>query len=78
MSAIICILRYLKGALRKGIMFTKHVNLQSIKVYPDANWPDAVHDMRSTSSYFTFVGGNLVIVRCELYMHFECVFHVFS
>ena len=33
MNAIICILRFLKGALGKGIMFTKYVNLHSISVY---------------------------------------------
>ena len=60
MNAIIRILRYLKDALEKGTMFTKHANLQSIKVYTDVDWADAVDDKRSTSAYFTFVGGNLM------------------
>ena len=59
MNAIIRILRYLKGAAEKGIMFTKHSNLQSIKVYTDVDWVGAVDDRRCTSCYFTFVGGNL-------------------
>ncbi|RVW25927.1 putative mitochondrial protein [Vitis vinifera] len=32
----------------------------SIEVYIDADWAGAVDDRRSTSDYFTFVGGNLV------------------
>ncbi|RVW12231.1 Retrovirus-related Pol polyprotein from transposon RE1 [Vitis vinifera] len=32
----------------------------SIEVYIDADWAGAVNDRRSTSGYFTFVGGNLV------------------
>ena len=59
MNVIIRILRYLKGAHGKGIMLTKHADIQIIKVYTDADWVDAVDDSRSTSSYFTFVGGNL-------------------
>ena len=41
-------------------MFTKHANLTSIKVYTDADWASAIDDRRSTSGYFTFIGGNLV------------------
>ena len=37
MNATIRILRYLKGALGKGIMFTKHADLQSMKVYIDTD-----------------------------------------
>ena len=55
MNAVMRILRYLKNALGKGI-----VNPQSIEVYTDADWAGAVDDRRSTSGYFTFVGGNLV------------------
>ncbi|RVW92462.1 Retrovirus-related Pol polyprotein from transposon RE1 [Vitis vinifera] len=60
MNAVMRILRYLKNAPRKGILFTKNVDHQSIEVYTDANWVGAVDDRRSTSGYFTFVGGNLV------------------
>ena len=59
-NAIIPILRCLKGAPGKGIMFTKHDNLQSIKVNTDFDWVSAVDYRRSTSSYFSFVGGNFV------------------
>ena len=60
MNAIIFNLRYLKRAPGKGIMFTKHANHQCIKVYTKIDWADVVDDRRSTSGYFTFVGGNFV------------------
>ncbi|WJZ84155.1 hypothetical protein VitviT2T_003775 [Vitis vinifera] len=60
MNAIMRILRYLKNAPGKGILFAKNVDHQSIEVYIDADWAGAVDDRRSTSGYFTFVGGNLV------------------
>ena len=60
MNPIIHILRFLKGAPGKGIMFTKHGDHHSIKVYTDADWAGALDDRRSTYGYFTFVGGNLV------------------
>ncbi|WKA11440.1 hypothetical protein VitviT2T_028937 [Vitis vinifera] len=59
-NAVMRILRYLKNAPGKGILFTKNVDHQSIEVYTDADWACAVDDRRSTSGYFTFVGGNLV------------------
>ncbi|RVX12128.1 Retrovirus-related Pol polyprotein from transposon RE1 [Vitis vinifera] len=60
MNAVMRILRYLKNAPGKGILFAKNVDHQSIEVYTDADWAGAVNDRRSTSGYFTFVGGNLV------------------
>ncbi|WKA05086.1 hypothetical protein VitviT2T_023071 [Vitis vinifera] len=60
MNAVMHILRYLKNAIGKGILFTKNVDHQSIEVYNDVDWVGAVDDRRSTSGYFTFVGGNLV------------------
>nr|CAN82774.1 hypothetical protein VITISV_026106 [Vitis vinifera] len=60
MNAVMRILRYLKNAPGKGILFTKNVDYQSIEVYTDVDWAGAVDDRRSTSGYFTFVGGNLV------------------
>ena len=60
MNVVMRILRYLKNAPGKGILFTKNVDHQSIKVYIDVDWASVVDDRRSTSGYFTFIGGNLV------------------
>ncbi|RVW64684.1 Retrovirus-related Pol polyprotein from transposon RE1 [Vitis vinifera] len=60
MNAVMRILRYLKNAFGKEILFAKNVDHQSIEVYTDADWAGAVDNRRSTSGYFTFVGGNLV------------------
>ena len=65
MNAVIRILRYLKSAPGKGILFSKNTNNPNIKVYTDADWAGAVDDRRSTSGYFTFVGGNLVTWRSK-------------
>jgi hypothetical protein len=59
MNAVIRILRYLKSSPGKGILFTKGDSLD-INGYTDADWAGSVQDRRSTSGYFTFVGGNLV------------------
>ena len=63
MNVVMRILRYLKSAPGKGILFTKNVNCQSVDAYSDADWAGAIDDRRSTSGYFTFVGGNLVTWR---------------
>ncbi|RVW43561.1 Retrovirus-related Pol polyprotein from transposon RE2 [Vitis vinifera] len=59
-------LRHLSGNFRRKytILYKKAAkslrNKRSIEVYTDADWAGAVDDRRSTSGYFTFVGGNLV------------------
>ena len=65
MNAVMRILRYLKSAPGKGILFTKNVDCQSVDVYSDADWAGAIDDRRSTSGYSTFVGGNLVTWRSK-------------
>ena len=59
MDAVNRILRYLKSALGRGLMFSRHGHLD-IKGHTDADWESSVTDRRSTSGYFTFIGGNLV------------------
>jgi hypothetical protein len=65
MNAVIRILRYLKSAPGKGILFTKNVNYQSVDAYTDADWAGAVDDRQSNSGYFTFIEGNLVTWRSK-------------
>jgi len=59
MDTVERILRYLKSTPGKGILFTNHGNLK-VEGYTDADWAGSKNDRRSTSGYFTFVGGNLV------------------
>jgi hypothetical protein len=65
MNAVMRILRFLKAAPGKGILFTKNADYQSINTYTNANWAGAIDDRRSTSGYITFVGGNLVTWRSK-------------
>ncbi|CAL8160383.1 unnamed protein product [Prunus armeniaca] len=51
--------RYLKLAPGKGLMFSKNKDLEVVG-YTDVDWAGSITDRRSTSGYFTFVGGNLV------------------
>ncbi|CAL2271769.1 unnamed protein product [Prunus armeniaca] len=55
MNAVLRILRYLKFAPGKRLMFSKHGHL-NIDGYSDADWAGNVTDRKSTSGYFTFVG----------------------
>ena len=64
-KAVMRILRYLKSSLGKGILFTKNVDYQSVDAYSDVDWAGAIDNRRSTSGYFTFVGGNLVTWRSK-------------
>ena len=64
MEAIYRILRYLKASPRKGLMFSKHDHLE-VERYTNANWVGFVTDGRSTSGYYTFVGGKLVTWRSK-------------
>ncbi|XP_059654695.1 uncharacterized mitochondrial protein AtMg00810-like [Cornus florida] len=59
MNALLQILRHLKFSLGKGLMFRKYNHL-NIDGYMDADWAGSIIDRKSTSGYFTFVGGNLV------------------
>ncbi|RVW42603.1 Retrovirus-related Pol polyprotein from transposon TNT 1-94 [Vitis vinifera] len=59
MEAVIRILRYLKSSPRKGLMFSKNDHVR-VDGYTDADWARNISDRKSTSGYFTFIGGNLV------------------
>jgi hypothetical protein len=58
------ILRYLKGCLGKGILFSNHGHLK-VHGYTDADWAGCLDDRRSTSGYCVFVGDNLVCWRSK-------------
>lgn len=64
MDAVIRILRYLKYAPGRGLMFCKNNHL-NVEGYTDADWAGSLSDRKSTSGYFTFVGGNLVTWRSK-------------
>ena len=56
------ILQYLKGTSRKGVLFKRGNELTS-KAYTYLDYVELVDDRKSTSSYCTFLRGNLVIWR---------------
>ena len=58
MDVVERILRYFKSTPGKGILFSNHGNLK-VEEYTDADWSGSKNDRRSTSGYFTFVGGIL-------------------
>ena len=58
------ILKYLKGSLGKGLFFKKG-ETRTIEGYIDTEWAGSVEDRWSTSSYCTFVWGNLVTWRSK-------------
>ncbi|RVW68323.1 Retrovirus-related Pol polyprotein from transposon TNT 1-94 [Vitis vinifera] len=64
MEAVIRILRYLKSSLGKGLMFSKNDHVR-VDGYTYADWVGNISDRKSTSGYFTFVGGNLVTWRSK-------------
>jgi hypothetical protein len=64
MKAVYRILCYLKSSSGKGQLFSQHDHLK-IEANIDADWASSIMDRRSTSSYCTFVGGNLVTWRSK-------------
>ncbi|KAK2986258.1 hypothetical protein RJ640_021827 [Escallonia rubra] len=65
LTRVLRVLKYVKSVPEGGILFTENKDHQSVDVYTDADWAGAVDDRRSTSGYFTFVGGNLVTWRSK-------------
>ncbi|KAJ7961445.1 Retrovirus-related Pol polyprotein from transposon TNT 1-94 [Quillaja saponaria] len=64
LDAVHRILRYLKSAPGKGLLFENNRSLK-LEAYTDADWAGSLDDRRSTSGYCTFVGGNLVSWRSK-------------
>ena len=63
-KAVYRILHYLKGTLGRGILFKKG-GAMTLEAYADADYAGFVVDKRSTSNYFTMLGGNLVTWRSK-------------
>ncbi|XP_028087207.1 uncharacterized protein LOC114287942 [Camellia sinensis] len=63
-DAVYRILRYLKSAPGKGILFSNHGHLR-LEAFTDADWAGSIDDRRSTFGYCAFVGGNLVTWRSK-------------
>ena len=51
--------RFLKGTSSKEVFFKEHNHLD-LMPYTDAKWAGNRDSRKSTSGYFTLVGGNLV------------------
>ena len=64
LDAVYRILRYLKSAPGKGILFSNHGHLR-LEAFTDADWAGSIDDRRSTSGYCIFLGGNLVTWRSK-------------
>ena len=64
MDAIYRILRYLKGAPGKGLLYSKN-GVLNIEGYTDADWARDQTTRKSTSGYLTFVKGNLITWRSK-------------
>ena len=64
MEAVMRIIRYLKGTSNRGVLFENNGNLD-LMAYTDAGWAGDKDSRKSTSGYFTLVGGNLVTWRSK-------------
>jgi hypothetical protein len=62
MDVVNRIMQYLKGCPGKRILFSNHGNL-NIERYAYVDWAGCLDDRRTTASYCTFVGENLVSWR---------------
>ncbi|XP_073226952.1 secreted RxLR effector protein 161-like [Cicer arietinum] len=59
MDAVIRILKYIKSAPGKGLIYEDRGHTQIIG-YSDADWAGSPIDRRSTSGYCVLIGGNLI------------------
>ncbi|KAK2435379.1 hypothetical protein QL285_020443 [Trifolium repens] len=59
MDVVIRILKYIKGAPGKGLIYKDRGHTQIVG-YSDVDWAGSPIDRRSTSGYCVLVGGNLI------------------
>ena len=57
--AVLRVLRYLKGTVGLGLTFKKTGKLD-LSIYTDSDFGGSLIDRRSTTGYYTMLGGNLV------------------
>ena len=55
----LCMLTYVKNALGKCLLYWRNGHLY-VEAYLDSSYVDDKGDRKSTSGYYTYVGGNLV------------------
>ena len=58
-NAVMRILRYVKRAPGKGLLYDDKGNTQ-LSGYCDADWTDCPMDRRATSNYYVFIRGNII------------------
>ncbi|XP_020266498.1 uncharacterized protein LOC109841985 [Asparagus officinalis] len=63
-TAALRILAYVKSCPGKGLLYKKHGHLH-ISAYSDAGYAGNIGDRKSTSEFYTFIGGNLVTWRSK-------------
>jgi hypothetical protein len=63
-NAVIRILKYIKSAPGKGLLYENKGNTQVVG-YSDADWAGSPADRRSTSGYCVLIGGNLIAWRSK-------------
>ncbi|MCI25689.1 hypothetical protein A2U01_0046880, partial [Trifolium medium] len=61
---VIRILKYIKSAPGKGLLYENKGNTQVVG-YSDADWAGSPADRRSTSGYCVLIGGNLISWRSK-------------
>ena len=64
MDALLRVIRYFNGIAGHGVLIKSNGHLET-QVYTDADWAGDKGNRRSTSGYFTLVGGNLVSWRSK-------------
>ena len=52
-------MRYVRGTISYGIMFTP-ANLLNLEGIYDADWASNLNDTKSVSGFCNFLGGNLI------------------
>ena len=59
LAAVHRILRYLKGSPGQGLLYSSHWHAKAMAC-TDVDWAGSLTDRKSTTGYYTMVGGNQV------------------